>query len=487
MFDSVGLECLVYQDVLLHIDGQWRAGSSRLSEAVVNPANGEEIGKVAVATVEDLEEAAQSSHKGFTTWKRMSAFDRSQKLRRAADLLRERVEQIAEILTLEQGKPLAEARAEVRGSAEVLEWFAEEGRRAYGRIIPSRSGKLNQSVIREPLGPVIAFTPWNFPINQAVRKVGAALAAGCSIILKAPSETPGAPAELVRALADAGLPDGVITLVCGDPEQISSYLIPHPLIAKLSYTGSTRVGKLLAALAGQHMKRATMELGGHAPAIVFNDADVTSAVKRISAAKFMNAGQVCIAPTRIFVQDGVYDEFTSKAGKFAEAITVGDGRQAGVTMGPLAHANRVKAMEDLVEDAVANGARVETGGRRVGNSGFFFAPTLLADLPDSAKAMNEEPFGPIMLVNRFASNDEAMAAANRLSYGLAAYAFTRDVATSAWVASELAAGMVALNHTGLGLPETPFGGIKDSGYGSEGGSEALDSYLTPKLISSATA
>ena len=408
-------------------------------------------------------------------------------MRRAADLLRSRVDDIARTMTLEQGKPLAEARVETLAAADVIDWFAEEGKRAYGRIIPARVPGVTQMVLREPVGPVAAFTPWNFPINQAVRKLSAALCAGCSVILKGPEDTPASCAELVRAFLDAGVPGDVLSLVFGDPAEISSYLIPHPVIAKISFTGSTPVGKELAALAGRHMKRITMELGGHAPALVFADADVEKAVSVLGANKFRNAGQVCVAPTRFLIHDSVYDRFVEGFVAHAQGIRVGDGLDPETQMGPLIHARRREAMESLVADAVAQGAELRTGGKRIGNRGHFFEPTVITETPLTARIMNEEPFGPVALVQRFSDDEAAFAEANRLPYGLAAYAYTRSATRATEIAARVESGMLGINHHGLAFPETPFGGIKDSGYGSEGGSEAIEAYLTTKFVSQASA
>jgi succinate-semialdehyde dehydrogenase/glutarate-semialdehyde dehydrogenase len=368
---------------------------------------------------------------------------------------------------------------------DLIDWFAEEARRAYGRTIPARADGVVQLVFKEPVGPVAAFTPWNFPINQAVRKISIALASGCSIIIKGPEETPAACAQLVKAFADAGVPPGVINLVYGVPSEVSEYLIPHPVIRKISFTGSTAVGKHLAALAGQHMKRITMELGGHAPAIVFEDADVDVAVKVLSTNKYRNAGQVCVAPTRFLVQEKVYDSFVEKFTAAAKALKVGDGLDKDTRMGPLANSRRVDAMESFVSDAVSKGAKLETGGKRIGNKGFFFEPTVLKDVPLESKIMNEEPFGPVAAIRPFDTFDNVVKEANRLDYGLAAYAYTRSAKTAAAIGAAIESGMVSINHHGLALPEVPFGGVKDSGFGSEGGSEALDSYMNFKFVTQA--
>jgi succinate-semialdehyde dehydrogenase/glutarate-semialdehyde dehydrogenase len=374
---------------------------------------------------------------------------------------------------------------ETLAGADTIDWFAEEGRRAYGRVIPARAEGVYQLVVKEPVGPVAAFTPWNFPINQAVRKISAAVATGCSIIIKGPEETPASVAALVQAYVDAGLPAGVVNLVFGVPAEISEYLIPHPVIRKVTFTGSTAVGKHLAMLAGQHMKRVTMELGGHAPAIVFDDADVEAAAKILSGNKYRNAGQVCISPTRFLVQEKVYPAFLDKFVAATKAVKVGDGLEKDTRMGPLAHARRIDWMEQLVSDAVQKGAKLETGGKRIGNKGFFFEPTVMTNVPKTARIMNEEPFGPLAPIAPFKDLDEVVEEANRLPYGLAAYAYTRSAKTAAAIGAAIESGMVSINHHGLALPETPFGGVKDSGYGSEGGSEAIEGYLNTKFISQA--
>lgn len=474
-----------YPHVQLYIDGHWREGAEARKLPVLNPATGEVMGDLACAETADLEEVAEAANRGFEVWRKISAFDRYKIMRKAAQLLRDRVETVAQLMTLEQGKPLAEARMEVMAGADTIDWFAEEGRRAYGRVIPARQMDVYQLVIKEPVGPVAAFTPWNFPINQIVRKLAAALAAGCSIIVKAPEETPASPAELIRAFIDAGVPAGVVNLVYGDPAHISTYLIAHPAIRKISFTGSTPVGKQLAAMAGQHMKRMTMELGGHAPVIVFNDADIALAAKTMAASKFRNAGQVCVSPTRFLVQEGAFNEFVEQFVMHAEKLKVGNGMEAGVNMGPLANPRRITAMQNLVADAAQQNAKLKTGGKALGTTGNFWAPTVLTELPLSARAMTEEPFGPMALINPFKSFDDAVQEANRLPFGLAAYAWTRSARTAQQVAAAVQTGMITINHLGLGMPETPFGGVKDSGYGSEGGTEALEAYLNPKFVSQA--
>ena len=474
-----------YSDVLLCIGGEWKPAVDGASLPVLNPATGETLGTVARAGRADLDAALDHASRGFAAWKAASAFDRSKAMRRAADLVRQRADHIASLMTHEQGKPVAEAKMETMAGADIIDWFAEEARRTYGRIIPGRVPNVMQLVVKEPVGPVAAFTPWNFPINQAVRKLSAAIATGCSIILKGPEETPASCAELVRAFCDAGVPAGVVNLVFGIPAEISDYLIPHPVIRKVTFTGSTSVGKHLAALAGRHMKRVTMELGGHAPALVCDDADIDLAARILSANKFRNAGQVCVSPTRFLVQASVYDAFAEKFVAAARAVKVGDGMSEGTVMGPLANGRRVEAMERLTADAVRKGADLRTGGKRIGNKGNFFEPTVLCDVPVDAQVMNEEPFGPLAIINRFSHLDEAIAEANRLPFGLASYAYTRSASTAQKIGASVEAGMMSINHHGLALPETPFGGVKDSGYGTEGGADATEAYLSTKFITQA--
>ena len=475
----------MYSDVLLFIDGHWTKAAGGRSIPVVNPATGEPIGTVAHADTSDLDRALEAADKGFRQWRKVSAFDRSKLMRKAADLLRQRADTIAPLLTLEQGKPLGDSRGEALAGADVIDWFAEEARRAYGRVIPARAEGVYQLVVKEPVGPVAAFTPWNFPINQVVRKLSCALAAGCSIIVKAPEETPASPAELIRCFADAGVPAGVINLVYGVPSEISEYLIPHPIIRKMSFTGSTAVGKQLAAIAGAHMKRVTMELGGHAPSIVFDDADIDLAAKLLSVNKLRNAGQVCVSPTRLLVQEAVYDQFVGKFTEGVKAARIGDGMQSGTQMGPMANPRRIAAMEAFIGDAVQKGATLKTGGHRIGNNGNYFEPTVLTDVPMDSRIMNEEPFGPVAVIAPFRSFDDVVEEANRLPYGLAAYAYTRSAKTAQAIAASVETGMISINHHGLALPEVPFGGVKDSGYGSEGGSEAIEAYLNTKFVTQA--
>lgn len=474
---------MTYSDTRLFISGEWRDARGGKSLPVLNPANGREIGRVAHAAIADLDDALAAAHRGFEQWRQVPAAERGKVMRRAAQLLRDRALEIASALTQEQGKPLLEAKQEVLGGADFIDWAAEEGTRVYGRLVPPRNPAAQQMVLKDPVGPVAAFTPWNYPINQTVRKISAALASGCSIIAKAAEETPAAPAALVQAFADAGVPPGVISLVYGEPAEISTYLIQHPIIRKVTFTGSTAVGKQLAALAGRHMKRATMELGGHAPVIVAEDADIALAAKTLGMAKFRNAGQICIAPTRFLVHKSVAAAFTAAIADYAQSLQVKDGLLDGAQMGPLANTRRVKAMEDFTADAIHRGARIVTGGCSLGGQGNFWKPTVMAEVPLDARLFNEEPFGPLALVRAFSELDEAIAEANRLPYGLAGYAFTRSLKTAHELARRVEVGMLWINQAATPWPELPFGGLKDSGYGSEGGPEALEAYLNTRTVS----
>jgi succinate-semialdehyde dehydrogenase/glutarate-semialdehyde dehydrogenase len=472
-----------YPQVELMIAGQWAAAASGDTLPVYNPATGEEIGTHACAGTADLDRALEAADSAFKEWRKTSAHKRYKLMRKAANLMRERADSIARLMTMEQGKPLAHAKGETVAAADVIDWFAEEGRRAYGRIVPSRRGDTTQMVLKQPVGPVAAFTPWNFPLNQAVRKISPALAAGCSIILKGPEDTPASVAELVRAFVDAGVPAGTVNLVYGKPAEISEYLIPHPVIRKVSFTGSVGIGKQLAALAGQHMKRNTMELGGHAPTLVFGDADLKAALKTTTGGKHFNAGQVCIAPTRFLVQDNVFDEFVDQFTAAAKGMKLGDGLKEDTQMGPLAHDRRPQAVDAFVADAREKGADIRTGGHPTDDKGYFYEPTVITGVNNEMKIMNEEPFGPVAVFKPFHDLDEAFSEANRLPYALAAYAYTDSLKTATALGNELEAGVIGINNANLTFPETPFGGIKDSGYGSEGGSEGIESYLVTKFVS----
>lgn len=480
--EAVRKMAYTYPETQLLINGEWQAAKSGKTIPVMDPATDEQIGTVAWAEKQDLDLALAAADEAFRKWSRVSAFERGKIMRKAAELLRERADEIAWLMTREQGKPLGQSKMETLAAADMIDWFAEEGKRAYGQVIPPRSPDVIQMTMKVPVGVVAAFTPWNFPINQVVRKLSAALTTGCTIIVKAPEETPASPAALIRCFIDAGVPAGAVNLVYGVPAEISEYLIAHPVVRKVTFTGSTPVGKLLASLAGQHMKRATMELGGHAPVIITGDADIEKAITQLSGHKFRNAGQVCVSPTRFLVQDNVASDFVAGFSAAAEAIKVGNGLDPDTAMGPLANDRRIPALEGMINDAVERGGKLVTGGKRIGNQGNFFEPTVLTDVPTSARIMNEEPFGPVAVINRFSQLDEAIAEANRLPYGLAAYAYTGSDKTATRLSLEVESGMLTINHLGFALPEVPFGGIKDSGYGTEGGSEAIEAYLETRFV-----
>jgi succinate-semialdehyde dehydrogenase/glutarate-semialdehyde dehydrogenase len=475
----------MYSDLKLYIDGQWLNGEGRKGEDVINPATGKVLAKLPHASKADLDAALAAADKGFKVWRATSAFDRAKIMRKAADLLRERVEHVAKVMTQEQGKVFGESRIEVLTSADIIDWYAEEGRRAYGRIVPGRQKGVRQIVMQEPVGPVAAFTPWNFPTLTPVRKIAGALAAGCSIIIKASEETPGGCVELVRCFADAGVPAGVLNMVFGVPAEVSEYLIPSDIVRKVSFTGSIPVGKHLAALSAKGMKRTTMELGGHSPVVVFGDADPEKTADTIAAFKYRNAGQVCISPTRFYVQEDSYKKFVARFTEYAKNIKLGDGLEKGITMGPLANARRLDAMESIIQDSKARGGKIATGGSRHGNQGYFFEPTVVTDLPDDSKLMTVEPFGPIAPIVPFKTFDEVVERANSLEYGLAAYAFTTSSATANAIGDAINSGMVGVNSVAISTPETPFGGVKESGYGSEGGIEGLQAYMNTKFVSQA--
>ncbi len=476
-----------YETLALHIDGEFiEPHPGRAGQDVVNPATGAVIGRLPHANISDLDRAVAAAQRAFESWRRVSPMERSAILRRAATLLRERAPAIARNITLDQGKLLAEALGEANSCAEHLEWHAEEGRRIYGRVIPPRNPEVRQLVVREPVGVCAAFTPWNFPLSQATRKVAAALGSGCTLVLKGPETSPSAVVALARLLLDAGLPRGCLNLVWGDPAVVAQHLVTHPTVRKISFTGSVAVGKQLAALAGAHMKRTTMELGGHSPVLVFDDAQVEAAARFMARFKARNAGQICIAPSRFFVQEGAYPRFLDAFCEAYGKLQPGDGLAGTSQMGPLAHGRRVEAMQSLVADAVQRGGAIVCGGVALEQPGFFFQPTVLTGLPDDSRMMVEEPFGPVAPVTRFRSVQEAVGRANALPFGLASYVFTNSLRTATQVSNALQAGMVNINHLGSSLAETPFGGMRDSGIGSEGGSETFDGYLVTKFISQAS-
>ena len=467
-------------DLQLFIDGAWRSGEGREARPVYNPATADAIADLPVATAADLDEALAAAARGWPVWRAKTPDERAALMRKAAGLIRERVDHIATLLTLEQGKPIAEARGEVLSASSLLEYFAEEGKRVAGRIVQRPAGQ-RAMVLKQPVGPVAAFSPWNFPVNLMVKKIAPALAAGCVVIAKAPEETPGCTSAVMRCLADAGIAGDVVQLVYGNPDMISRHLLGSEVIRKVSFTGSTAVGKHLMKLAADRVQRITMELGGHAPVLIFDDCDLEATLDRVVMQKFRNAGQVCVSPTRFYVQQGIYDAFVAGFADRTKKVKIGSGLDAGTQMGPLANARRAPALEALVADAKAKGARVIAGGEATGE-GFFFQPTALADVPVEADAMNQEPFGPMALIRPFATEEEAVEQANRLPYGLAAFAFTENGRRINRIADAIESGMVGINAFQISSNDMPFGGIKESGFGSESGPEGLDGYLVTKAV-----
>ncbi|KPF85590.1 hypothetical protein IP70_11095 [alpha proteobacterium AAP38] len=452
------------------IGGVWRDGAGPGETDVLSPASGDVVGRIRHAGIQDLADATAAAARGFAQWSRTSPLDRSRILRRAADGLRIRTEEIAALIVTEQGKPPLEARTEVAACADVIEWFAEEGRRTYGRVIPGRHPDQHLEVRQVPVGPVAAFTPWNFPLSQAVRKIAPALAAGCAIILKPSEEAPGACVVLADLLIEAGLPGEVLSLVLGDPASISRTLIADPVVRKVSFTGSVPVGKHIAALAGAAMKPCTMELGGHAAVIVAADADPVAAARALLPMKFRNAGQACIAPTRFLIHHSLYDAFVA-------ALLDG---AATLNLPPLINPRRAAAVSALVDEAVDRGARLLLGGGPPERC--RYPATFLADVPADAAILREEPFGPVATLQRIDSDQEALEIANALPFGLATYLFTDDARRQAYYADRVDCGMLSINAAPIALPETPFGGVRDSGFGREGGMEGLAPYLAPKLV-----
>jgi succinate-semialdehyde dehydrogenase/glutarate-semialdehyde dehydrogenase len=476
-----------YPELKLFIDGEWRSGDGRQHESVVNPSNAQALGELPHATTGDLEDALSSADRAWSTWRNTTASHRGAVLRRAAALLRERADRLSEVIAMEQGKTLQEARQEVLGSAEVFEWCGEEARRLYGRVIPSRDQGWRQLVLKQPIGVVAAFTPWNFPMMIPARKIAASLAAGCTCIIKPSEETPAGVIEIAHALHDAGLPRGVLNVVFGTPAQVSAHLIASPVVRKVTFTGSVAVGRVIASLAAEQVKPVTLELGGHAPVLVFDDVDVERTAKACATGKFRNAGQVCTSPTRFYVQRSIYAAFVEAFAQAANAIATGAATDGSAAMGPLASERRVAAMQSLLDDATSAGARLACGGMRLRRDGYFFAPTVLHDLPARARVMSEEPFGPLALVMPFDDEHEAIAAANALPYGLAAYAFTNDAGRIVRLSENVETGMLGINSFILAGADTPFGGVKSSGYGSEGGIEGMEAYLVTKYVAQAPA
>lgn len=472
-----------YDPLYLFIDGHWIDASRRDTVAVMNPATEATIGRLPLATTEDLERALLATRSGFDVWRHTVPAERARIMKNAAALMRERAGHIASLMTQEEGKPLNESRDEVLRAADYFEWFAEEARRIDGRVVPSSRPGVLQLVKREPIGPVAAFTPWNFPAITPARKLSAALAAGCSVILKPGEESPATALALARCLDDAGLPKGVLQIVFGVPDQVSATLIASPVIRKVTFTGSVPIGRLLSERAAAGVKPITLELGGHGPVLVFDDADIDAAATGGAANRFRGTGQICISSTRFLIQRGVYTEFVERFVSATEQLVIGDGMADNTQMGPLANSRQLEKMEVLIADAVALGAKVLTGGKRLNRRGFFFEPTVLADVPMTARIMHEEPFGPIAVIHLFDEIEEGLAEANRLPYALSAYAFTRDARTVLDVGDGLEAGMIGINQYRIVATELPFGGMKQSGHGSEGGREGISHYLVNKFIS----
>ncbi|MFV0474781.1 MAG: NAD-dependent succinate-semialdehyde dehydrogenase, partial [Pikeienuella sp.] len=459
---------MAYETIEMLIDGEWRGkgGGAGGGEDIINPATGDVLGVCPHASAAELDMALAAATKGFETWRKTTPLARQQVMERAARILESRIDAVAETLTLEQGKPVGEAKIEIGFVIEMLRWYGEEGKRAYGRLVPARTPGMRQMVTKEPVGPVAAFVAWNFPGTNVIRKVAGAIGAGCSIIIKPSEETPGTAVAIARALQEAGLPEGVLNMVFGVPDTVSTHLLASPVCKKLSFTGSVPVGKHLQKLAADTLKRCTMELGGHSPVIVFDDADIDRAVATMGGFKFRNAGQVCISPTRFLVQENVYSRFVSGLTEVAKSQKIGNGMDAGVQMGPLIAERRIDVMDRFVNDARSHGAKVATGGERIGNVGSFYAPTVLADVPADAMIMNEEPFGPLAPVAPFKKIDDVLEQANSLAFGLASYVWTSNGQTARIMSEEINAGMVGVNHPGVSTPETPFGGVNESGYGS---------------------
>jgi succinate-semialdehyde dehydrogenase/glutarate-semialdehyde dehydrogenase len=476
---------VAYPAPTLYIGGEWIKAEGRETQAVRDPASAEQIGELPHATRKDLDRALACARESFEAFKELAPDERSRILRGAAALLRQRGEETARIATRESGKPIAQTRIEVEMSAEIFDWYAEEGRRAYGRVLPRRASGTRMTVFKDPVGPVAAFAPWNFPLGNPARKLGAALGAGCSCILKPAEETPASALNIARALADAGLPEGVIAIVFGVPSEVSSYLLASPVIRKISFTGSIPVGKHLMKLAADGMKRTTMELGGHAPVIVCDDVDVDKVLDLSVAAKYRNAGQVCVSPTRFLVQDSIFGQFMEGFASRAKTLKVGNGLDESTEMGPLIHARRLAEITAIIDDAKAAGATINAGGKMIDGPGYFYEPTVVSNVPLSARIMNEEPFGPVAIINSFAESEEAFAEANRLPYGLAAFGFSESSRMIRRMGERLEAGMVGINTFAISVPESPFGGIKESGHGSEEGIEGLEACLVTRFVSEA--
>lgn len=470
-----------YPSLHMVIDGERVSGGGRRTFPVVNPATGETIGELPLAETADLDRALETARRGFAIWRSTPAAQRAAVLQGAARLMVERQEELARIATMEQGKPLAESRIEVMMNVGLFNFYAGECQRIYGRELVRPEGQ--RSVVRhEPVGPVAAFAPWNFPLGNPGRKLGAPIAAGCSVILKAAEETPASALGVLQCLYDAGLPQEVAQAVFGVPDEVSRHLLASPIIRKLSFTGSTVVGKHLARLAADNMLRTTMELGGHGPVLVFGDADIDKALETAVHGKYRNCGQVCVSPTRFIVEESVFEKFRDGFVERAKSIKVGAGLEDGTQMGPMANPRRPEAMDRFISDAVAKGGTLHTGGERIGNQGYFYQPSVLSEIPLDAEVMNEEPFGPLALINPFRNEEAMIAEANRLPFGLAAYAWTGDAKRQQRLARQIESGMIGINSHMIGGADAPFGGVKWSGHGSEDGPEGVLACMVLKAV-----
>ncbi len=475
----------LYPELQLFIGGEWISRGNRNSEQVLNPATGEVLGELPHATTADLDRALAAAEKGFKVWRSYLPEKRGEILRRAAEILKADGDRVTRVATLESGKPIAQSRIELHMATEVLEWYAEEGRRAYGRVLPQRQSGTRLLVIKEPIGPVAAFTPWNFPQGNPARILGAALGAGCSCILKAAEDTPASAILMAKALQQAGLPDGVVNLVFGVPSEVCPYILRSGIVRKLTFTGSVPIGKELMKICAERMVRTTMELGGHGPVLVFDDVNLEQVLDMCATAKCRNGGQVCVSPTRFYIHASIYDKFVEGFVARINKVKVGNPLDESVGMGPLIHARRRDAVHALIQDAIKHGARLHTGGEALTGPGFFYKPTVLSDIPLSARIMNEEPFGPVALLNPFTDFDAVVHEANRLPYGLAAFAFTENGKRLKLLGEQIETGMLGLNTFAISVPESPFGGVKESGHGSEEGIEGLEACLVTKYISEA--
>lgn len=473
-----------YPTVKMLIGAEWIETGGEGAMPIINPADEKEIGRAPKASKEQLDSALAAAGEAFPKWSRTPAIARFRIIRKAADLLRERAETIARVMTLEMGKPHTQALGETVGAADLIDFLAEEAKRQGGRLVPVRSPNLlEQRVTQEPVGPAMLFTPWNFPINLPAKKIAGALSAGCSAVLKPAETTPATAQLLAECFVDAGLPAGVLNVVYGDPAMISEHLIASDITRKVSFTGSTAVGKQLGALAAQGLKRYTSELGGHAPVVIGESADFERTVAACAATKFRNAGQVCVSPTRFLVARSIYDKFVAEFAAHSQKLKIGDASQDdSVEMGPLAHSGRVAAMEGLMASMGGAEGEIVSGGTALERPGYFFEPTVIAGPSATSRLMNEEPFGPVAGIVPYDTIEEAVGIANSLRYGLAAYAFSGSLDESHYLGSSIRAGMVAINHFAVGSPETPFGGIGDSGFGSESGVEGYLGYTETKLV-----